>query len=88
MQLVAMASVLVTGADILILDEPTNQLDLKNRRQVLEAVARLPQTVITVAHDLELLCDYDRVLLFDRGHLVLDGAPAESIARYREIAAC
>ncbi|SIR09529.1 biotin transport system ATP-binding protein [Rhizobium sp. RU20A] len=87
-QLVAMASVLVTGAEILILDEPTNQLDLKNRRQVVDAVAQLPQCVITVAHDLDLLADYDRVLVFDGGHLVQDGAPADSIARYREIAAC
>lgn len=87
-QLVAMASVLVTGAGILILDEPTNQLDLRNRRQVMEAVGCLPQTVITIAHDLNLLVDYDRVLLFDGGRLVYDGKPAASIARYREIAAC
>ncbi|MFB2550869.1 energy-coupling factor ABC transporter ATP-binding protein [Ensifer soli] len=87
-QLVAIASVVVTGPDVLILDEPTNQLDLKNRHRVEAAIAGLDQQAIVVSHDLALLDGFDRVLLFDDGRLVADGAPAPVIARYRALAAC
>ena len=83
----ALCSVLVTGPDILILDEPTNQLDLKNRALVQKTIAGLPEHVIVISHDLPLIEDFDRVLLFDQGRLIADAPPAEAIARYREFAA-
>lgn len=86
LQMAALCSVLVTGPDILILDEPTNQLDLKNRARVQKTIATLPENVIVISHDLPLLDDFDRVLLFDQGRLVADAPPEEAIARYREIA--
>lgn len=86
LQMAALCSVLVTGPDILILDEPTNQLDLKNRALVQKTIATLPENVIIISHDLPLLDDFDRVLLFDRGRLVADAPPTEAIARYREMA--
>ncbi len=87
-QLVAMASVVVTGPDILILDEPTNQLDLKNRRMVCDTIASLEQQTLVISHDLPLLADFERVLLFHEGHLVADGRPEETIRRYHEVALC
>ncbi len=87
LQMAALCSVLVTGPDILILDEPTNQLDLKNRALVQKTIAGLPESVIVISHDLPLLEDFERVLLFDQGRLVADAAAAEAIARYRELAA-
>ena len=78
---------LVTGPDLIILDEPTNQLDLKNRRMVEATIAGLSQQLIVISHDLDLLNGFDRVLVFHEGRLVEDGAPAHAIARYREIAA-
>lgn len=87
LQMAALCSVLVTGPDILILDEPTNQLDLKNRALVQKTIAGLPENVIVISHDLPLVEDFDRVLLFDQGRLVADAPPAEAIARYRELAA-
>ena len=86
LQLAALAAVLVTGPDWLILDEPTNQLDLKNRKRVAETIAALDQRLIVISHDLALIEDFERVLLFHEGRLVADGLPAETIARYREIA--
>ena len=86
LQLAALCSVLVTGPDILILDEPTNQLDLRNRGRVERLIGELPEHVLVISHDLPLIADFERVLLFDRGRLIADGAPAETIARYREIA--
>ncbi|ENN89048.1 putative cobalt/biotin ABC transporter, ATP-binding protein [Rhizobium freirei PRF 81] len=86
LQMAALCSVLVTGPDILILDEPTNQLDLKNRALVQKTIAELPEAVIVISHDLPLVEDFDRVLLFDEGRLVADAPAAEAITRYRELA--
>lgn len=86
LQMAALCSVLVTGPDILILDEPTNQLDLKNRALVQKTIAGLPENVIVISHDLPLIEDFDRVLLFDQGRLVADAPAAEAIARYKEMA--
>jgi len=87
-QLGAIASVLVTGPDFLILDEPTNQLDLKNRALIERTVAGLPEQVLVITHDLALLDTFDRVLVFHEGRLAADGRPAEAIRAYREVAAC
>lgn len=86
LQLAALAALSITGPDILILDEPTNQLDLKNRAVVERTILGLEQDVLVITHDLPLLETFDRVLLFHQATLVLDGEPEEVIARYREIA--
>lgn len=87
-QLVAIASVTVTGPSVLILDEPTNQLDLRNRQRVAETLDALREHVIVVSHDLPLLETFERVLLFHEGRMLADGAPDTVIAAYREVAGC
>ncbi len=87
-QLAAIASVLVTGPGILILDEPTNQLDLKNRRLVENTIAGLSEHTIVISHDLPLIEHFDRVLLFHEGKLIADGPAAESIRTYHAVAGC
>ena len=87
-QLGAIASVLVTGPDLLILDEPTNQLDLKNRALIERTIASLPEQVLVITHDLALIESFDRVLVFHEGRLAVDDGPATAIRAYREIAAC
>lgn len=84
-QLLALASVLVTEPDLLVMDEPTTLLDLRNARRVLEVVAGLRQQVVLVTHHLELLAGFDRVLVFDEARLVHDGPPAEAVAHYRTL---
>ena len=86
LQLAALSAVLVTQPNIVILDEPTNQLDLKNRAVVESALEKLDENLIVISHDLDLVAGFDRVLLFHEGRLAGDGAPAEIIARYREMA--
>jgi biotin transport system ATP-binding protein len=85
LQLAALASVLVTEPGILVMDEPTNQLDLKNRNLVEHTIRTLPEDVVIITHDLDLLSGFDRVLMFDAGRVVADGPPAEVISRYRSM---
>jgi len=84
-QLLALASVLVTRPAVLVLDEPTTLLDLRNSALVAGHLATLDQQVILVTHDLEMLSEYDRVLVFDEGRLVHDAAPDEAVTYYRKL---
>jgi len=86
LQLAALAALLVTDPQILILDEPTNQLDLKNRTVVEKTMAALSQSLIVITHDLPLLEAFDRVLVFHGGALIADAAPEEAVTRYLEVA--
>ncbi|OLP58803.1 cobalt ABC transporter ATP-binding protein [Xaviernesmea oryzae] len=87
LQLVALASVLVTEPSLVIFDEPTNQLDLRNRRKVADAIHGLDRPAIVVSHDLALIADFPRVLLFHEGRLIADGAAAGVIRAYEQVAA-
>ena len=84
-QLLALASVLVTEPDLLVMDEPTTLLDLANAERVRRLVAGLRQQVVLVTHHLDLVEDADRVLVFDDGRLVFDGMPGEAVAHYRRL---
>lgn len=84
-QLLALAAVLVTEPDLLVMDEPTTLLDVRNARRVADRVRGLPQQVVLVTHHLDLLGDFDRVLVFDDSRLVHDGAPAAAIAAYLDL---
>ncbi|CAJ1503545.1 energy-coupling factor ABC transporter ATP-binding protein [[Mycobacterium] burgundiense] len=84
-QLLALASVLVTEPRIVVADEPTTLLDLRNTRMLRDAFAALDPRLIMVTHDLTLLDDFDRVLVFDDGRIVADEAPAAAIAAYRRL---
>lgn len=81
-QLVALAAVLSLEPEILILDEPTTQLDLRYRNRLMHIVSRLKQPVIFVTHDLDLLKDFDRVLVVDQGQIVYDGSPRQAVDWY------
>jgi biotin transport system ATP-binding protein len=84
-QLLALASVLVTEPSVLVMDEPTTLLDLRNATRIAEIVRGLPQQVLLVTHHLHLLEDFDRVLVFDEGRLVHDDAPASAVGYYRKL---
>lgn len=83
-QLLAISGVLVMEPAIIVLDEPTTLLDLRNKRRVTQAIHALEQTVILASHDLELLHDFDRVIVFDEGRIVTDDIPAKAIPFYTE----
>ncbi|KQX07301.1 MULTISPECIES: energy-coupling factor ABC transporter ATP-binding protein [unclassified Leifsonia] len=82
-QLLALAAVLVTEPAIVIADEPTTLLDGRNARIVTEYLRTLEQQLIVVTHQLELLEDFDRVIVMDEGRVVADGAPGPALELYR-----
>ncbi len=82
-QLVALAAVLATDPALLVLDEPTTQLDLKNRNGLVHTLASLEQPIVMVSHDLDLMDTMDRVLVLDGGRLMFDGEPAAALDWYR-----
>jgi biotin transport system ATP-binding protein len=86
-QLVALAAVLAVSPDILVLDEPSTLLDLRNRELLRRTLAGLEQQIILSTHDLELALDLDRVLVVDAGRIVYDGAPAAAVEHYRKLCA-
>ena len=86
LQLCALAALTITGPKILIMDEPTNQLDLKNRALVERTMAGLEQDLIVITHDLPLLESFNRVLVFHQGRLHADTSPVDAIRLYRELA--
>ncbi|CCG08034.1 energy-coupling factor ABC transporter ATP-binding protein [Pararhodospirillum photometricum] len=86
-QRLALAAVLALEPEILLMDEPTTQLDLAGRRLFARLMADLPQRVVLATHDLELLAPFDRVLVLDGGQVVADGPPAEACAFYEALIA-
>lgn len=81
-QLLAIASVLINAPEIMVFDEPTTLLDHRNKRRIKQVIAALPQSVIVVTHDFDLLETFDRVLVLDTGKVVADAKPSVAIEYY------
>jgi energy-coupling factor transport system ATP-binding protein len=81
-QRVALAGLLATDTEVLVLDEPTSMLDLAGRREVLERFRELQssKTVLHITHHLEELLDADRILVLNAGRLVADVSPTRLIS--------
>ena len=82
-QLMALAAVLAVDPAVLVLDEPSTLLDLRNRELLRRTLATLDQQIIMSTHDLDLALEMDRVLVIEAGRVAFDGAPAEAVAAYR-----
>ncbi|NKX36936.1 ATP-binding cassette domain-containing protein [Rhodobacteraceae bacterium R_SAG4] len=83
-QLLAIAGVLVMKPAYVVLDEPTTLLDLRNKLRVSQAIGGLDQTAIMVTHDLDLVENFDRVIVFDQGRIIADDVPNKALRRYVE----
>ena len=86
-QLLALAAVMVIDPILIIADEPTTLLDLRNRDRIKREFARLEQQLIVVTHDLDFLRDFDRVICIDNHRIAADGRPAEVIDFYQDLMA-
>jgi ATP-binding cassette subfamily B protein len=82
-QRVALARAFLADAPVLILDEATSSLDSESEALIQEAMERLMKgrTAIVIAHRLATVRSLDRILVFDRGHIVEQGTHAMLVGR-------
>jgi len=80
-QRVALASILVMEPKVLVLDEPTSQLDPIGTREVFQVIKEMSArglTVILVEHKVEWVAEFaDRVVAMQDGKILMEGTPAE-----------
>lgn len=78
-QRIAIARAILKNAPILMLDEATSQLDSITESNIQESLWDLMQgkTTLVVAHRLSTLLHMDRILVFDKGHIIEDGTHTE-----------
>jgi len=75
---VAIATVLAMRPNLLVLDEPSANLDPRARRELLEVLARIERTMLVTTHDLPLAAELcERAVILARGRVVADGACRE-----------
>ncbi|GKX31788.1 ABC transporter ATP-binding protein [Vallitalea longa] len=83
-QRVALASVLVLKPDILVIDEPTSQLDPEGTESVFEIIAKLKEskkTVILVEHKIDLIAEYaDEIIVLEKGEMIRFGDKQEILS--------
>ncbi len=80
-QRVAIAGVLAMQPECIVLDEPTAMLDPRGRKEVIDTICRLNReqgiTIVLITHYMEEAVLADRVVVMERGKLVMDGTPHE-----------
>lgn len=75
-QRIALARAFLKKAPIIILDEPTSQLDSASEKLIQKSLTNLMQnkTVLVIAHRLSTIINMDRILVFDSGRIIEDGS--------------
>ena len=88
-QRVAIAGVLAMQPEVLVLDEPTAMLDPRGRREVVDTIETLCRsdniTIVLITHHMDEAARADRVVLMERGRVVMDGTPREIFPRVDEL---
>ena len=88
-QRVAIAGVVAMRPKCIVLDEPTAMLDPIGRKDVIETVRELNRkehvTVILITHYMEEVINADRVIVMEKGHVVMQGTPKEVFSRVDEL---
>ncbi|HMD04070.1 MAG TPA: energy-coupling factor transporter ATPase, partial [Candidatus Binatus sp.] len=90
-QRLAIASVLALRPSVIVLDEPTTDLDPEGRAEVFALIAKLRAeglSLIVIEHESEELRAADRIIVLREGEVAADGPPAEVFARTELLTAC
>ena len=89
-QRVAIAGVLALGPSYMVLDEPTSMLDPRGREEVVRTLTKLNleqgTAIIMVTHFVEEAAAADRVVVLDRGRVLVTGSPLEVLTRIDDLA--
>lgn len=87
-QRIAIAGVVAMRPECIILDEPTAMLDPHGREEVMEIIHKLNSegiTILLITHFMDEAVEADRVIIMDKGSVVLDGTPREIFSHVDEI---
>lgn len=72
---VAIATVLAMEPSVLVMDEPTSNLDPRARRQIIDLIRRFSHTTLIATHDMEMVLDLcDRTIVMKEGRIVADSS--------------
>jgi len=78
-QLLCLARALLKDPKVLLMDEATASIDYATDAKIQETIREIKNTTITIAHRLQTIVDYDKVLVLDKGELIEFGAPWDLI---------
>ena len=88
-QRVAIAGVIAMSPECIVFDEPTAMLDPKGRKEVMETIKKLNRemgiTVVLITHFMEEAAKADRVVVMDKGKIVMDNSPGKVFSHVEEI---
>ena len=92
-QRISIARMILKNASIVILDEATSAVDDNNEAYIQEAIRELSKnkTIITIAHNLNSITDYDQIVVMEKGKVIDKGKHEELIKRcdlYKEMYDC
>ena len=77
----AIATVLSMDPEVLVLDEPTASLDPRGRRELIQLLRALPQTMLVATHDMRMVAElFERTIIIDEGKVVADGPTGQILA--------
>ncbi len=86
---VAIATVIAMSPDILVMDEPTSNLDPRARRSLIELLAGFRHTKIIATHDLDMVLDLcERTIVLHRGEIKADGPTQDIFNNVQLLAEC
>lgn len=74
-QLLCLARALLKAPKVLLMDEATASIDYATDSKIQETIREIKNTTITIAHRLQTIIDYDKVLVLDKGEVIEYGDP-------------
>ena len=83
-QLLCLMSILTMEPDVIVLDEPFSGLDIPTRRILNDVFKSLPQTLIHITHDPNIIENYDQALWLDAGQIRHLGSPAQVLPKFMD----
>ena len=80
-QLLCLARALLKAPKVLLMDEATASIDYATDAKIQETIRQIKNTTITIAHRLQTIIDYDKVLVLDKGAVIEYGDPYDLIQK-------
>ena len=80
-QLLCLARALLKAPKVLLMDEATASIDYATDAKIQETIRQIKNTTITIAHRLQTIIDYDKVLVLDKGAVIEYGDPYDLVQK-------